>query len=393
MGNLIHEPAFDTDLLIIGAGIHGAALAREASARGWKVTVLEQYAESALGTSSKSSKLIHGGLRYLENLEIGLVRECLREQRLLLNTAPHLVRSNRFIIPVTQQMKRPAWMIQLGLWLYYALGSKRPTTEPAQAMQIDGLKTDAIQRCLVYHDAQTDDKPLTDAILHSANTMGAQIHYSTKPESIVVTENGVQVSTNQAQVIRARAIANLSGPWVNDILAQVQPAQARAEIDLVQGSHIVLPDAPIQGCYYLEAEDQRVVFVMPWRGQRLVGTTEVNCDPQTRQPVASEQEIEYLLRTHNHYFKQNFSRAQVVDAWAGLRVLPKGVGQAFKRPRESIYQKNTRHRPRLISLIGGKLTSHRATAEQLCDLFSPVMPAPVYKANTRTQGLPIIQHK
>lgn len=382
--------AFDADLIVIGAGIHGAAVAREAAARGWSVMVLEQHEQPARETSSRSSKLIHGGLRYLENADFALVHECLREQAILLRTAPHLVKSQRFFIPMVPHMKRPRWQLQIGLWLYWLLGGRRPGQSDSNAHIIDGLNNELISQCLVYRDAQTDDAGLTRAVLASAEMMGARVHYSTSPAHIELHEHHVELRLQgaQTQTLRARAIANLSGIWINDVLAKVSPAQPAAKIDLVKGSHIVLPDAPIQGCYYLEAEDQRAVFVMPWRGMRLIGTTEIPCPINTRQPEPSEPEIDYLLRTYNRYFKTTAKRSDVKDSWAGLRVLPQGEGEAFSRPRESIYLLNRQRQPRLVSLVGGKLTSHRATAVSICKHLQAVMPKTPWQADTRHQALP-----
>ena len=385
----------DCDLLVIGAGIHGAAVAREAAARGWKVIVLEQYAQPAAATSSRSSKLIHGGLRYLETGQLKLVHECLREQRILLQTAPQLVHRQRFFIPIRDGMRRPGWLVQLGLYLYWLLGGQRPKRYKSRYADADGLLTHRGQYLLAYHDAQTDDGPLTAAVLKSAELMGARLCYQRTVSGLALDASGATATARncdgQTETFRARAVANLSGPWVPELLAKVTPAQTIPGIELVKGSHIVLPQAPQLGCYYLEAEDGRAVFVMPWRGQRLVGTTEAPFSGDPAQVRPDDSEIEYLLRTHNHYFSHAFRREHVLDAWAGLRVLPKGEGAAFKRPRESVLLTNSASAPRLLSLIGGKLTSHRATAEQICDKLAAVLPPIRSSSDTRRQMLPAVE--
>lgn len=388
-------PQFDCDLLVIGAGIHGAAVAREAAARGWNVLVLEQYDRPAAATSSHSSKLIHGGLRYLETRQFKLIYECLREQRILLDTAPQLVHRQRFFIPVREGMRRPGWLIHAGLLLYWLLGGQRPHRHRARHGELDGLLVRGEQYLLGYQDAQTDDAPLTAAVLASAELMGARVQYRTTVTELALDAAGATVSATsaagEALSWRARAVANLSGPWVRELLAKVSPAQPLPAIELVKGSHIVLPQAPQRGCYYLEAEDGRAVFVMPWRGQRLVGTTE---SPFTGNPAEAKPdtaEIDYLLRTHNHYFVPHFRREDVLDSWSGLRVLPSGDGSAFRRPRESVFLLDRPQAPRLLSLIGGKLTSNRATAEQICRQLAPSLPAISQHIDTTRQKLPVVE--
>lgn len=385
---------FDCDLLVIGAGIHGAAVAREAAARGWSVIVLEQYAEPAAATSSRSSKLIHGGLRYLETGQLKLVYECLREQKILLRTAPQLVHRQRFTIPIMPGMRRPGWLIHAGLWLYCLLGGARPKRHSARHAAADGLLARSDQYLLSYQDAQTDDAPLTAAVLKSAELMGARLHYQTRVESLDLEPAGVRIQACGDQgehlTLRARAVANLSGPWLPQLLARVSPALPIPATEWIKGSHIVLPNAPKQGCYYLEAEDGRAVFVMPWRGQRLVGTTETRFTGDPANVTPDEAEIDYLLRTHNRYFAPQFHRSDVLDSWSGLRLLPAGDGSAFKRPRDSILLTDRDAAPRLISLIGGKLTSHRATAEQICHRLAATLPRKTVRADTRRQLLPAV---
>ncbi len=385
---------FDCDLLVIGAGIHGAAVAREAAARGWRVQVLEQYDKPAAATSSRSSKLIHGGLRYLETGQFRLVYECLREQRILLRTAPQLVHKRPFFIPLRPGMRRPGWAIHAGLLLYWLLGGQWPRRLAPEFGEVDGLRRQEITAVLGYEDAQTDDATLTAAVLASAGLMGASVRYGATVLGMQLEAAGVAVNARlaggEALTLRARAVANLSGPWVRELLATVSPALPLPAIELVRGSHIVLPDAPSQGCYYLEAEDGRAVFVMPWRGQRLVGTTEAAYSGDPAKAAPTEAEIAYLLRTHNRFFKPAFQRQQVLDSWSGLRVLPQGDGSAFKRPRESVLLTDRQVAPRLLSLIGGKLTSHRATAEQICRRLCESLPPIRQHIDTKRQKLPAV---
>lgn len=384
------------DILIIGAGIHGAAVAREAVAAGYRVRVLEQYATPARGTSSKSSKLIHGGLRYLESGQFALVRECLQEQRTLLDIAPHLARRNAFHIPLAAGMRRPAWQIHAGLMLYALLGGRWPRRRDSTLFAVDGLRSEAVRSLLAYSDVQTDDAALTAAVLHSAQLMGAAVAFNTCVTRIrrdgearlMVSARTAERAQEREQDFVARIVINCSGPWINQLLACVQPAVPPAAVELVRGTHIELPQRPQQGAYYCEADDGRAVFVLPWKDRRLVGTTEAPYSGDPAQVQPTESEIAYLLHTHARWFSNAFTRQDVLAAWSGLRVLPRGTGSAFSRPREAVFLRDEKW-PRLISLIGGKLTSHRATARQILQQVRPLLPAREVRFDTGRQLLPM----
>ncbi len=377
------------DLIVIGAGIHGAAVAREAAARGLSVAVLEQFDRPAQATSSKSSKLIHGGLRYLESHQFHLVYECLREQQILLRTAPHLVQRREFAIPVVPHAKRPAWLIQCGLYLYWLLGGAKPQRLPLVTAEADGLRSKQFDALLSYEDAQTDDVALTQAVLRSAETMGAHVELAASCESIVLAQETVAVSFRRQDALiewRARAVVNASGPWVNEVIARVSPPIAHHAIEWVRGTHIELPGA-LSRCYYVEAPDGRAVFILPWRGHRLVGTTERVHRDRIEECHATEEEMLYLLETYNRYFAPACLPSQLINAWAGLRVLPAAKQSPFARARDAIVVNSRPVRPQVVSIYGGKLTSHRATAERVLKQLSWLGGKPTY--DTRTQLLPL----
>ncbi|MGB5405545.1 MAG: FAD-dependent oxidoreductase [Thiogranum sp.] len=383
------------DLVIIGAGIHGAAVAQAAAAAGYRTLVLEQYDQAATATSSKSSKLVHGGLRYLESGQISLVRECLRERRRLLKNAPHLVHLTPFHIPVYKDTQRRPWKIRLGLSLYTLLGGKafRQVTKSGWH-QLDGLRTNSLNTVLRYYDGQTDDVKLTLAVLSSAQSLGAEVKFECTFQRAACSHQRCCVFYREQGVdkeIRARALVNASGPWVNSILKRVEPAPETLAIDLVQGTHLVIPGTLQQGMYYLEApQDQRAVFVMPWQDNILLGTTEslFSGDPSAVQP--REEDIRYLLAVYNHYFENTLDRSQVMAAFAGLRVLPKSEEAAFNRSRDTLLHIDEANCPRVLSIYGGKLTSHRATAEQVIRRLRPLLPERKKLADTRTLSLPAI---
>jgi glycerol-3-phosphate dehydrogenase len=380
------------DVLVIGAGIHGAGAAQAAAAGGWSVRVLEKTG-IASATSCRSSKLIHGGLRYLETFQLQLVRESLRERELLLKLAPSLVRRVAFHIPIYRHTTRRAWQIRAGLSLYALLtGLRRQsgfrTLPRAQWPELDGLETQDLQAVFRYYDAQTDDAALTQAVLRSAQSLGTELVCPGEFLSAQRTTDGYAVHYRGPQgerECRCQALVNAAGAWVNEVAERIAPRPARQAIELVQGAHIVLDGQMHQGVYYTEAEDRRAVFVMPWRSLTLVGTTETpyHGDPAAVRP--QPQETDYLLRTFRRYFPQR--DVQLRDQFAGLRVLPQGQGTAFHRPRETIYMTDDPRHPRLVSIYGGKLTAYRATAEKALALLRPTLPARSRRGDTATLPL------
>ena len=247
----------DCEVLIVGAGIHGAAVAQAAAAAGYRTLLLEQYAQPAQGTSSKSSKLIHGGLRYLESGQFRLVRECLVERARLLHNAPHLVELKPFCIPVYADTQRRAWQIRAGLGLYALLGGKRFATLPrAQWARLDGLRTAGLQTVFRYYDAQTDDAALTRAVCASAVSLGAEIRYRHSFAQARCDKHGCRVryqSQDNSGELHTAVLVNAAGAWVNELLQHVEPAPTRLDIDMVQGTHIVMRGRLQQGLRFLSA--------------------------------------------------------------------------------------------------------------------------------------------
>lgn len=383
------------DIVVIGAGIHGAGIAQAAAAAGYSVRLLEQAPAPAQGTSSRSSKLIHGGLRYLEGLQLGLVHECLRERRRLLRLAPGLVRLRPFHIPVYRDTRRRPGRIALGLGLYALLAGLGPEARyarlpPERWAGLDGLRTDGLQAVFRYLDGQTDDAALTRAVLASARALGARADFGVEVTALELEPAGVRVQARGAGgelALRARCVVNATGPWLTRLLQRVTPRQRAPELELVAGSHVLLPGRLEQGMYYVEApRDGRAVFVMPREDGVLVGTTErpYAGDPAEVDPTPGE--IEYLLETYAHYFPA--ADTALRGAYAGLRVLPGGRGRAFHRPRDTRLITDREPRPRLLSIAGGKLTAYRATAERVMARLRPSLPPRAERADTRTLPLP-----
>jgi len=384
----------DTDVLVIGAGVQGVGVAQAAAAAGYRVVQLER-AQVAAGTSSRSSKLIHGGLRYLETFQLRLVRESLRERAILLRIAPHLVELVPFFVPVYHDTTRAAWKVRSGLSLYALLGGlgaeARFQTVPQAAWEtLDGLRTDGLRAVFRYMDGQTDDVALCRAVAASAAELGAVVLTGAEVVGANADAAGWRVRYRTDEEVRelvARVVVNAAGPWANRVLDRVTPAPSRRSVELVGGTHIELAGRLGQGIYYTEApQDRRAVFVMPWKGHVLVGTTETPYDGDPAEAAPSAEEVTYLREVARHAFAH--LDGEPLDAWAGLRVLPKEEGAAFHRSREVILAVDDDARPSFLTIYGGKLTGYRATAERVLRRLAPRLGAAERKADTRTLRLP-----
>lgn len=382
------------DVLVVGLGIQGAGVLQAAAAAGYSALGLEERAPAA-GTSSRSSKLIHGGLRYLESGQFQLVRESLSERAILLSIAPHLVRLVEFFIPIYHATRRRPWEIQAGLSLYAVLGglvreARFARVPRAEWDALDGLTLDDLQAVFRYHDGQTDDAALVRAVVNSARELGAQVACPAALVSARRGEGGWHVtlgSPGGEVVVRTRALVLAAGPWGPAVQARVEGAPAAPGVELVGGTHVELEGRLERGIYYVEApSDRRAVFVMPWKSRTLVGTTETpyTGDPARVAPLAEE--IDYLVETFTAHFPGR--TATRLDAWAGLRVLPRGPGRAFSRPREVVLSLDDELAPTFVGLYGGKLTGYRATAAKVLERLGPSLPIAERRADTATLRLP-----
>lgn len=381
------------DVAVIGGGIHGVGVLQAAAAAGLSAILLEERA-IASGTSSRSSKLIHGGLRYLESAQLALVRESLRERTTLLRIAPKLVRVVPFLIPIYPATTRRPRTIRAGLGLYALLGKLRREALFARIPRdewdaLDGLDVRDLEAVFRYYDGQTDDAALARAVAHSATSLGAVVR---APASFAGAErkvDGWSVRWNENGASRrceARALVNAAGPWIETARARIEPKPPGFAVDFVAGTHVELEGSLARGIYYVEApRDRRAVFAIPWKGRTLVGTTETPYVGDPARVVPTDGEIAYLLETYAHYFPARSTK--VVASWAGLRVLPKGEGRAFDRPRETTLVVDDEARPSLVAIYGGKLTGYRATAERVVDRLLPHLPKRARVA--RTDELPL----
>ncbi len=376
-------PSFD--LLVIGGGINGAAVARDAAGRGLKVMLAER-GDYASGTSSASSGLIHGGLRYLELYDFGLVRQSLKERTLLLKTAPHLVRELRFLLPVTKEQPRRAWLIRAGLFLYdwFARSGGLPHSGRLSLAEIEALprlRRDDISGILHYYDAQTDDARLVLANLLDARARGADIRNRRAVTAITPIDDGYRITLDErgvAREIEARFVINAAGPWADRVDALCPSPPPRRPVRLVRGSHIVLPmPVPVAtDAYTLQNGDGRVVFVLPWLDTRflVIGTTDVPHEGDPADVVCTPAERDYLLGVYNRRFAHPDSVSgpdDIVHSWSGVRALvDDGAASASRITREAELSVQAQGAGGMVTLYGGKLTTHRVLAEETMDALS-----------------------
>jgi glycerol-3-phosphate dehydrogenase len=381
----IEQKPGDYDLAIIGGGINGCGIARDAAGRGLKVLLVEQD-DLASATSSWSSKLIHGGLRYLEQFEFRLVREALQEREVLLRIAPHLIRPLEFVLPHDAHM-RPAWMVRTGLWLYDHLGgaSSLPGSrglrfpDPVYAA---GLKP-RIARGFVYTDARVDDARLVLGNAAAARELGADIRVRTRLIGGRRLDGGWQldlldVDSGARSRIRARGLVNAAGPWVKQLLDEVLSIDIAARVKLVKGSHIVVPRVhPHAHALILQNSDKRVVFIIPFEGAySLVGTTDVGIDNLDNSGEISSGEVDYLLAAVNRCLERPLAGADIVWRYAGVRPLyDDGAANPAEVTRDYVLELDQRdRRAPLLSIFGGKITTYRRLAEHALAELAPFYP-------------------
>lgn len=386
------------DLLIIGGGINGAGIAADAAGRGLSVHLCEQN-DLGSATSSKSSKLIHGGLRYLEHYQFRLVHESLQEREILLRKAPHLIHPLSFVLPHHSGL-RPAWLIRLGLFLYDHM-SKRTLLSASKTISLENniygkaLKSD-YKTGFVYPDCSVDDARLVIANAMAAQEKGAQISSYCKVVSIHRFahhwEAQLQNTLNQQTfTVTARAVINATGPWCEQFLQNVH-IPSRYHLRLVRGSHIVVPQL-YEGnqAYILQQTDGRIVFALPFEQHwTLIGTTEVDYTGDPALAEISNDEIDYLCHIINTYFSKAINSTDVVWQFSGVRPLfdKHGAKDSKKLSRDYTFDlTDAAGKMPLLSILGGKLTTYRRLAEHALEKLQPYFPH-MGPAWTKTAPLP-----
>lgn len=367
------------DVFIIGGGINGCGIARDAVGRGYSVCLAEMN-DLASATSSGSTKLIHGGLRYLEHREFRLVREALRERELLWSMAPHIIRPLRFVLPHHQGL-RPAWLLRLGLFLYDHLGGRRllPGTRTVELRDdpVGAPLQSVFTRGFEYSDCWVDDARLVVLNARDAADRGAEILTRTKVVSARREEGLWTVITETAggeqRARRARLLVNAAGPWVDTVLAEGLGHDKPASVRLVRGSHIIVPRLfEHDRCYIFQNTDGRIIFAIPYeRDFTLIGTTDRDHGDDPGAVSISQEETDYLCAAASDYFSRPVRPEDVVWSYSAVRPLYNdGAGKAQEATRDYVLKldggdatKSDRDNAALINIFGGKITTYRKLAE------------------------------
>tara|TARA_Y100001970_G_scaffold291467_1_gene428699 strand:+ start:1720 stop:2880 length:1161 start_codon:yes stop_codon:yes gene_type:complete len=378
------------DIFIIGGGINGAGIARDASGRGLKVFLAEKNRVGS-ATSSWSSKLIHGGLRYLENYEFKLVRESLKEREVITNIAPSITKPLPFLIPHSKKL-RSKLLIRIGLLLYDNLGGK---TKIPKSSKINFKKkyrnilqskfSDGFQ----YYDVQVNDKKLVEMNIDDAKKMGAIIAENTKVIYANRIDNYWEITLNNNEKIKSKILINAAGPWINETVNNVLKINAKKTIRLVRGSHIITKKLyEEEVAFTLQNDDNRIVFVIPYRGEySLIGTTEVDVNSPDNPTISDEEKI-YLINTINDHFIRQISQDDIVDTYSGIRPLIEDFKEASKVTRDYIFDINSvNNNLPLLNIYGGKLTTYRKLSEKVMEELSPYLPDTKIKNWTASKRL------
>jgi glycerol-3-phosphate dehydrogenase len=374
------------DLLVIGGGITGAGVARDAAMRGMKVAIVEKN-EWASGTSSRSSRLVHGGIRYLEHGDLALVRESVREREILLRIAPNLVKPLEFTWPVYKGARLQRWKLRLGLTVYDLLAGKRRgrrhhSLDKAGVTELEPkLRTDNLRGGASYFDAATDDAALTRANVTSASKHGAVAIDFAKVESTTATSGKVDGAMVRDMVgggsirVRSRAVVSATGPW-----------QAKG----TKGSHIVVPRMKVgnvSAVTMISPDDGRVMFTLPSGNETIIGTTDLRTDESPDDVKASDGEIAYMLRAVNYYFPDaKLTTGDILRTWSGIRPLaaaPPGTSPSSISREHRI----SRDKDGVIVVTGGKLTTYRSMAAEIVDEIEKILGRTHTECRTDTESI------
>lgn len=373
------------DLCVIGGGVNGTGIARDAAGRGLSVVLCEKD-DLAQGTSSRSGKLVHGGLRYLEYYEFRLVREALIEREILLESAPHIIWPLRFVLPHNPQ-DRPAWLIRLGLFLYDHLGGRKRLPGTRTLDLRNAPEGAAVQehyrKAFEYSDCWVDDARLVVLNALDAQERGARILPRTTCTSArrdgdhwrIELQSG---TTGQTEILHARALVNAAGPWVQEVIRKVTGFNSTRSIRLVKGSHLVVPkfwEGP--QAYLVQNTDKRVIFINPYEEDLcLIGTTDVPYNGTADEVTVDQEEVDYLLKAVNRYFKQQLSETDIVHRFSGVRPL---YDDAAENPsavtRDYVFDLDEHGGAPMLSVFGGKITTFRKLAEHALQKLEPYFPA------------------
>jgi glycerol-3-phosphate dehydrogenase len=355
------------DLFIIGGGINGAGIARDAAGRGLSVCLADK-GEIGGATSSWSTKLIHGGLRYLENYEFKLVRESLMEREIVHKIAKPISKPIPFIIPYVDKI-RPAWLIKIGLFLYDNLGGKSiiPKSKSLDLRkEFPNVLQEKYKTGFQYFDIQIDDKKLTKLNVKDAKRNKAKILEYNKVKKAEITDDRWIIHLQNGEKIESKVLINASGPWINETLDKNIKIKSKKKIRLVKGSHIITKKLYKEDvAFTLQNKDKRIIFVIPYKKKfSLIGTTEVEVNSPENKGI-SKSEIKYLINSVNEYLKKEISAKDIVDTYSGIRPLIEDFNTATKVTRDYVFDLNIIKNLPLLNIYGGKLTTYRKLSEKV----------------------------
>ena len=377
------------DIFILGGGINGAGIARDAAGRGLKVCLADK-GEIGGATSSWSTKLIHGGLRYLENYEFKLVRESLKEREVIYQIAKKITKPIPFIIPHTKN-HRPKWLIEIGLFLYDNLGGKTviPKSKTLNlSKDYPGILKEEYTDGFQYYDLQVDDKKLTKLNAEDAEKNKANIIEYNKVVKIELSDDYWKTLLEDGQTIKSKVLINASGPWINETMKNIIKVNSNKKIRLVKGSHIIINKLYDENiAFTLQNDDKRIIFVIPYNKKySLIGTTEVEVNSPDENKI-DEFEINYLINCVNKYFVKQINKNEIVETYSGIRPLIEDFKEASKVTRDYIFDLNTQNKLPILSIYGGKLTTYRKLSERALNELSKFLPIHTKKSWTDKKKL------
>lgn len=363
---------YNSDVIILGAGINGSGIAREMAIGGKTVTVIDKSTIGS-GTSSKSSRLIHGGLRYLETFQFKLVHEALMDRQELLRLYPDLVKMKSFYIPIYKPSPRPAWMIWFGLKFYDLLSSRRRqhqsriVNRKKFSVHAASFKNDGLKAVFHYYDAKTNDLKLTQRVAQDAIESGANFYQNTHISSIVNEKDSFTVRTSQGD-FTAPTLINATGPWIDEVNSKFE-LPAKFSIRKISGIHIVLEGLLTQDLMFMQTKEKRIFFVIPepTNNQTIIGTTEREETVSIDEVTICEEDIEYLIKNINNYLKPGFQilRQNVKNAYLGVRPLVAEADNPTNLSREYELDIHKFGDATLLHVFGGKLTTYLSLARKV----------------------------
>ena len=364
------------DLFIIGGGINGAGIARDAAGRGLSVCLADK-GEIGGATSSWSTKLIHGGLRYLENYEFKLVRESLIEREIVYKIAKPISRPIPFIIPYSDKI-RPAWLIKIGLFLYDNLGGKS-NIQKSKTLDLTKKFSNILKKNyktgFQYFDIQIDDKKLTKLNIKDAKRNKAKIFEYNKVKKAEIINNKWILHLQNGKKIESKVLINASGPWINETLKKNIKLKSKKKIRLVKGSHIITKKLYKEDvAFTFQNKDKRIIFVIPYKKKfSLIGTTEVEVKSPENKGI-SKAEIKYLINSVNNYLFNQISTKDIVSTYSGIRPLIEDFKSATKVTRDYVFDLNIIKKLPLLNIYGGKLTTYRMLSEKVLQDLKKYLP-------------------